>query len=526
MASKCQLTTFRRFGSSWKCSAVIAGLLFWFGCGRGPAPLETSRTLTLAVRADVTGFFPQPPIQAEAYTIELNRNVFDTLLRFDAEHRLQPGLAERWETPDPTTCIFTLREGLRFSDGRPLTARDVAASLDAVRERAWVTRDLLVAVVSVQARGDRQVIVRTRTPYFALLPRLAWGFVLPAEDIQALPLGPAGSGPAKPIVGSGPYRLTRWKPGEEIRLERNEHYWGPRPAFGTVCLKINSDDRRRIGMVLDGQADLADQVPPAELGRLEHDPRVRVISRTGLRTLFLCLAVREGPFADLKVRQAVDLALDRDELVRRVFQGRMQVAGQIVPPSVFGHNPSLPPGQPDRRRAAALLAEAGFSAGFKVRLDGPVNRYVNDRDLLVELARQLAGVGIVAEVNALDKTAFFQLVDGGASRLHLLGFACYSGDAGEILEALLHSRGDGPLGSYNSIGLADPELDRLIDESNRAVQVKTRAELLQAAVARVAGLHCLLPLVIQTDAVLIRREVHWEPPLTLSLRPWEMKPDP
>lgn len=499
-------------------------VLAWLGCDSRMAPPAAKGSLTLAVRADVTGFFPNPPIQAEAYTIEMNRNVFDTLLRFDTEHRLQPSLAERWEMPDPTTCIFTLREGVRFSDGRPLTARDVAASLNAVRERAWVTRDLLAAVISVRADGPRKVIVRTRTPYFALLPRLAWGFVLPAEDIQALPLKPDGSNPAKPFVGSGPYRLARWKPGEEIRLERNEYYWGPRPAFGAVCLKIVPDDRRRIGMVLEGGAGLADQVPPAELHRLENDPRVRVTSRTGLRTLFLCLAVDEGPFAGLKVRQAVDLALDRDELVRRVFQGRMQVAGQIVPPSVFGHNPALPPTRPDRRQAVRLLAEAGFPAGLRIRLDGPVNRYVNDREVLVEVSRQLSEIGIVAKVNALEKTAFFQLVDSGSSDLHLLGFACHSGDAGEILEALLHSPGAGHLGSYNSIGLADPELDRLIDGSNRALRVKERAELLQAAIARVSELHCLLPLVIQTDSVIVRRNIAWEPPLTMALRPWEMKP--
>jgi len=496
-------------------SPAVLVLALLAGCSRDrPAP-PVSRTVTLAVRADVTGFFPNPPIQAEGYTIDMNRNIFDTLLHFDRNLGLQPGLAERWETPDDLTYVFDLRPGLRFSDGRPLTARDVAASLNAVRERGWITRDLFQAVVNAEAQGERCVIIRTRYPYFALLPRLTWGFVLPAGEIDK---------PEVPHISSGPYRLVEWSPGRGFTMERNPYYWGPPPAFDRARFVVAPDDRARIDMVLRGEADIADAVPLDEIPRLRRSTSVTVVSRAGIRVILLCLRTDAPPFADHRVREAVDLAIDRVGLVRTVFGGQAQPASQLVPPQVFGYDPHIVATTPDRDRARRLLAEAGLTNRLRLRLDGPTNRYVRDREVLVELSRQLGEAGITVDLNPMEKTEFFTLIDRGASQMHLLGYACTSGDAGEILEALLHSPAEGHLGSYNSIGLSDPQMDRLIDESNRAPEAGIRAALLQRALARASELRVALPLYIQTESAVVSRRIRWEAPMNFSFYPADMRP--
>jgi ABC-type oligopeptide transport system substrate-binding subunit len=141
---------------------------------------------------------------------------------------------------------------------------------------------------------------------------------------------------------------------------------------------------------------------------------------------------------------------------------------------------------------------------------------VNDVEILREVARQLAEVGIHVEVNALDKQEFYTLISAQQSAFHLLGWACETGDAGDGLDSLLHSRTESPLGSFNNIGLADHELDALIEAANRSPRIGHRAAALQAAIARVATLRPVIPLVVQTESVLLSRRVQWDPPLDLS----------
>jgi peptide/nickel transport system substrate-binding protein len=226
------------------------------------------------------------------------------------------------------------------------------------------------------------------------------------------------------------------------------------------------------------------------------------------------------------VREAIDLALDRDRLVRQALGGRARTATQLVPPSIVGHDPSLRLPRPDPARARALLASAGHAPGLEVRLDGPADRYVGGVAILHEIARQLAEVGVRARVNAVDKRKFFPLIEAGRSSLHLLGYACESGDAGDVLGALLHTATGGPLGSLNSLGLSDRSLDERIEAADAARTDTERARRLRLAVARAAELRVALPLLVQTEAVVLSRRLAWDPPLNMAVVPEDFRPAP
>jgi peptide/nickel transport system substrate-binding protein len=470
--------------------------------------------VTIAVRADVTGFFPNPPLANEGFSIDVNWNVFEGLVRFDRQFRLEPSLAASWENPDERTYVFELRPDLRFSDGRPVTADDVAASLTAPQRLGWVTRDYVQAIESARAVTPTRVEVRTRFPYLILLSKLPWALVVPAESIDARPV---------PAVGTGPYRLESWDQGVEFRLRRNPYYRGPQPAFERARFVIVPDGRERLRQLRAGEVDVVDQVPFEELAALASEPGLELRSGPGNRVLYLGLAVDRPPFSDRRVREAFDLAIDREELVARALGGRAEIATQLVPPSIVGFNPEIRPAPRDRVRARALLAEAGYAKGLSVRLDGPRNRYMNDVPLLEELARQLAEAGVSVQVNALDKAAFYELMDANQSALHLIGWACQTGEAGDVLDSVVHTR-DGFLGNGNTDGISDPELDRLIDESNASRSLRERTAPLQAAMARLASEHLVLPLLVQTEAVAFSRRIAWDPPLNYALRVEQLRP--
>jgi len=491
----------------------VVGLWLLFlvaSCRRGP----DQSAVTIAVRADVTGFFPNPPMVDESFTNSVNGEVLEGLVRFDPEWRLTAAIAERWETPDELTYVFHLQAGLRFSDGRPLTATDVAASLLANTSRGWPTAGYLRNIESARADGPLRLVIRTRVPYPLLLYKLHWGYVLPAARLSENPV---------PLVGTGPYRLASWQPGKGFALERSETYRGPPPVLRKARFEVVPDPEERIARLLSGRVDVADEIPLQRTDELRKEPGIRVFSGPSLRVLFLTLRVTEPPFSDPRVREAVDLAIDRQELVARAYDGKTVTATQLVPPSIVGYNPSIPAARIDLTRSRALLAEAGYPSGLDVRLDGTHNRYVNDRRILAELARQLARVGIRVTVNALDKASFFPLVDSGRSRFHLVGWSCGSGEAGEALEALVASPGAG-LGTANSAGFRDPVLDGLLEESDRALDPARRIEALQRALARVADQRPVLPLLVQSEALAVSRRVDWSPGIGFGIRVEEMRP--
>jgi len=404
---------------------------------------------------------------------------------------------------------------LRFSDGHEVTAEDAAASLNAARQRGWVTRDNLRDIEAVRALGPLRLEIRTRGPAPALLSRLSQGFVLPAAAVAQEPV---------PAIGTGPYRLAEWQPGREFTFERNAFYRGRAPAFARVRYVVVPDDHERVAMVLDGRAQAADRVPPGAFDRLAQQKEVRLVQRPNLRILFLVLRLDRAPFSDARVREAIDLALDRDELVTRALAGHGQPASQIVPAAVVGHDAELRVTQPDRERARALLRAAGLAPGTELRLDGTNNRYSGDAALLAEVARQLAQVGLNVRVQALDKSRFFPLVEAGRSDFYLLGWLCESGSASDVLGSLLHSRQANGLGAYNTLGLADPELDRLAEAADVSTRAEERTLLLKRALRRAHGWRVVLPLVQPYQAAVISRRLAWDVPEQLSLRAEHMRP--
>ena len=494
---------------------AIPGALVAGAC-QAPRPEPSDAVLRAAVRADVTGFFPHPPAANESYTFEMNRWVLDAVVALDRGLNVVPALAAHWLTLDERTFVLELRPGLRFSDGSPVSAADVATSLEAGTRLRWPNDGYLATVESVRVLDVRRVEVRAQRPDPTLLARLAWGFVVPG----------AVAGP-KPVTarGTGPYTLESWSPGQGFAFARNRHHWGTPSAFAHAAFRVVPDDETRLRLVEAGEADIADFVPPDAWARLERDARLRLVVGAGLRVLFLGLRVDRAPFNDPRVREALDLAIDRRALVERVFLGKGTVANQLMPRGSVGYVPELPPSPHDPARARQLLAAAGLRPGHVLRLDGPRNRYVRDVQILGEVARQLAEVGLRVEVNAVEKSALYDLLERGASDFFLLGWASESGDGADVFEVLFPHPGEKLRGSSNATGFTDPLLDAITREAQSTPNLRERAVVLRHAFERLAALRPILPLVVQPEAVVYdRTRVVWDPPVSLALRPRDLRP--
>ncbi len=495
--------------------AALTVLACATSCGRETVPpgAPVRTVLTVATRADVTGIFPNPPYQAEIFSIDVNANLFESLVRFDRELRVRPALAQRWENPDDVTWVFQLRSDARFSSGAPVRAADVVASL-----RTSVSRNTpLLPGDTVEAEGDRRVVIRTarRTPH--LLARLQSAFILPADALSQQPV---------PAIGSGPYRLVSWTPGRELHLERNPRAPMATPGFDEVRLRVLPSAEERIAELLAGRVAIADAIPPGSVATLQRNPLVRVVSETSLRVLFLAFRVDRPPFDDIRVRRAVRLAVDQQELIRRALAGQAIPATQLVPPEVFGFNAQIPATVADVSAARRLLAEAGHPGGLDVDLDGPSDRYVNDVEILTEVKRQLAAAGVRVRVNAMPKSRYYAMLRTEPRSFFLVGWASNTLFGGDALEALVRTRGAAGQGEFNYQRVSDPEIDRLTEESVAALGSTARLAAVQKAMAVVAEREFVVPLVIPREAVAIARDVQWEPEKGLALRLGEMRPLP
>ncbi len=488
-------------------------------------PTPTPTHLDIALGAAVTSLDPHYHRYTPNQTVA--RHVFDPLLTNTAGGTLVPALAVRWESPEPRAWVFHLRPGVRFHDGRPFTAQDVAASL---RRPASLTlspfsqAEALSHVTAVRTLDDLTVRLETDQPMPYLPRRLVNLLIVPAT-LETVP-SEAFADPAR-SNGTGPYRLTGGDMGDSLHLTANPDYWGGRPPWDRVTLHLMPNDARRLAALLDGTVDLIEIVPPVDAARLMTNPSLRVSASPSNRLIYIGLDVgREtsphvtghtgdviaNPLRDAKVRQAIDLAIDRIGLLRDVLQGYGTVAGQLLAPDSIGHAPGLPPPRYALGDARALMVEAGYAKGFRLTLHCPRDRYVADVQVAETVARMLDRLGIEATAECLPAAPFFRLASDGAYSAYLAGLAIDTGDAAEALLAFLGRPSvDAPgQGALNRGGWGDAETDAILTRAVKTADSREREALVQQAVRRAANERAIIPLFFQQSIWAMRAGIRFD----------------
>ncbi len=337
------------------------------------------------------------PFRSLDFTIP-NSLVFDRLMNRDAEGSLVPGLATAWTRLAPDVWRLTIREGVRFHDGSPLTAADVAATLSYALDPANRSglRAQLQPLLRAEADGAGAVLLHTAGPS-ALLP----------EIIAAAPILPAAqlTDPAAPFrtqpIGSGPWRLAEWRQGERLVFVATGQHWRlPAPGYPRVTVRAVPEASTRVADLLSGGAGIAADIPPALAARVARGG-TRLLAQPGARTNYLSFLFRP-PFDDARVRQAVHHAIDRQAYVDTLWGGDLaEPATGAVSRRIGGYVPAFPLGDYDPARARALLQQAGLRLPVSVEFDAPPTELVAAQ----VLQAQLNAAGFDVRINPVESPA-------------------------------------------------------------------------------------------------------------------------
>ena len=453
--------------------------------------------LRIGLAADVTSLDPH------YVNIAPNNNaawhIYDALVHVDANARLIPGLAVSWRAVDATTWEFKLRRGVKFHDGSDFTAEDVLFSLDRPATLAASPgpfTGFVKPIVAKKALDAYTVQFKTASAYAMLPHDLNSIFIVSKNAAGTANSDDFNSG--KAAIGTGPFKLVRFARGDRIELAPNDAYWGGKPHWQKVTLRILPADAPRIAALLSGDVDAIENIPTADLARLKTNAKFHLEQKISWRTLFFHMdqyrdspphvadksgkPLGKNPFKDVRVRLAISKAINRRAVVERVMEGFAVPAGNLVSPPVFGHVESIKSDAYDVGAAKRLLGEAGYPDGFALTLHAPNDRYTNDKQVALATAQMLARVGIQAKVETMPASVYFGKARAGEFSFALLGWGSFSGDL--ALRALLATPDPAKgFGAWNWGKYSNAGMDRMLEQDFATTNDKLREVLAQKAAA-------------------------------------------
>jgi len=389
--------------------------------------------------------------------------IYEGLVRRDAQGRYEPGLAESWEVAeDARTWTFHLRAGVRFHNGDVLRASDVVATMGRVLDPsiggAFGTEGVYISYLGsaeISAPDERTVRIVTEEPMADLLDLVVDMPISPASVLDLLP----GT-----YVGSGPYEIAE-QSDDRVVLGANDDYWGDQPRYREIHWIAESDPTRRVDALLDGRADIAAGIGIQGRDRVETGAGFRAREMdSGLAIIFMINAI-EGPGQDPRVRQALNHALDRDEIIAEITRGAAKPLNGYLTPNHFGYDPATPPYAYDPERARSLLAEAGYPDGLSLVFDIPQVMPDEMPELARLMAEQYARVGITVDVvEHEDRSGYSQMVRA-KEIADAAGFDSSPWSTYRVLREKIHSGLRGPWWE----GYENAEVDALIEEAQATV---------------------------------------------------------
>lgn len=414
-------------------------------------------------------------------------NMYDGLVRFrDGSLDIEPALAESWEiSDDGTVYTFTLREGVSFHDGSPFDAEAVVFHFERMLDEEHPHHDtgpfplafFFSAVEDVEAVDARTVRFTLNEPYAPFLSNLAYptGLIPSPTAIAA-----SGADFGRTPVGTGAFRFERWDANTAVVVTRNEVYWDGAPPLEAVVFRPITDANTRVAEMLSGGIDVMMEVPPDSLARFADDEAFSVHEQAGPHLWFVILNTREPPFDDVRVRQAVNYAVDKQALVENVLQGTAEIAAGPVPPAfAWAYDDTLEPYPHDPERARELLAEAGVESAtltFLVTEGG--SGMLDPVPMGTAIQADLEAVGLSVEIRTYEWNTFLAQVNPGLEgKADMAQMAWMTNDPDTLPYLALRTDAMPEEGGFNSGYYSNPEVDRLLDEARTATDQDERARL-------------------------------------------------
>lgn len=435
---------------------------------------QQARTLVVGIESDALTLDPGNFRHRETETIL--RNMFDGLVTRTPDGRIVPELAESWERISPTEWVFYLRDGVTWHDGTPFTAADVVFTVERTVKEGRIAgltsprKGLLDPVTDAVALDRLTVKLITSVPFAALPSFLPHTLIVPQHYVEAVGDERFAANP----IGTGPFRFVRWDRGQQVVMERYDAYYGgatdlppvgPAP-LDRVIFRVLPETSTRIAALRAGDIHIATRIPVDLIPEIEADPNLTVMSVRGTRSAFLEMNVNQPPFDDVRVRRAINYAIDVDTIVKFILNGLATPIPTIMSPDSPFYAPLTPYGY-DPGKARALLAAAGYGAGFSVTID----TQPHFRDVALVIAEMLRDVGIDAKVQEWDWGLLQAELLAGRRMMHLGDWGNSTLEPNDIMIPKLVTGERGNFSGYSSRvlealidlaehGTVDPEVRR------------------------------------------------------------------
>jgi peptide/nickel transport system substrate-binding protein len=378
--------------------------------------------------------------------------MFDTLVVYDKDAKLQPGLAETWKQIDPTTYEFTLRKGVKFTDGTPLDGDAVKAhferSMKALKGQRFHD---MIKTITVSAEKLTFTLSRPYTPFLGNLAFGTGGIQSPASIKQY------GDQIAFNPVGSGPYKLADWQRGVSMRFVRNPDYWGTKPRLDEITVKFVQDESTRMASLEAGELDVIQNAPPQRAAELKNSKTLQLITRPYAQSFWLGFTATNQYLKDVRVRRAIAMVVDRTGLVNNVTEGIARVATGFLPPELAAS--TIKPITGDVAAAKQLLADAGYPSGFSIDLWAPNGTYLRDKEIAQAVQAPLKSIGVNANIRVLEYAAYADGLNRHEAGLFVLGWA-HTSAPDAMLRGVFQSKSAANWSAYKN-----DNIDKLIDDA-------------------------------------------------------------
>jgi len=459
-------------------STLLTGCGVINSIGRGQTAGE--KTVIFARGADSISL--DPALIEDGESAKVVANVFDTLVRYrEGSTEVEPSLATEWSTSDDEKeWTFKLRKGVKFHDGTPFNAEAVKFNVErqlppnqtAEMPYSEFTLGMVDKVVAVDESTVKFVL---KNPYAPFLLNLAMSLSVPMGSPEAIKKMGKDFG-ANP-VGTGPFVFESWEKDARITLKANQDYWDGKPKVDKLIFEVVKENSVRANKLIAGEADIIDGIDPDDVERLKGDAKLNVSTAPGMNINYMGMRADRKPFNDPKVRQAISMAINREEIINSLYKGNAVLANGPLPSVLFGYVKELQPYPYDPAKAKELLKEAGYDNNLSFELNSysderPYNPIGGDN-----LARAIQGylkeAGVTVNITSAAWKEHKENVKNGKGEAYLCGWIGDNGDPDNFLYALLHSNQIGN-GRLNDAMYNNPKYDELLLKAQQSSSNKER----------------------------------------------------
>jgi len=442
------------------------------------------------------------------------QHVIEPLVELDYQKKDYVGvLAESWQFQG-NKWVFKLRKGIKFHNGATLTSKDVAFSIEKMRDEKGGSLQApnFKDVTEIQTPDDQTVIFVTKQPFAVFLDRLENRFIVSKEAVEK-----SGDPWYQNLIGTGPYRFVSHQRGGNMVFTRNDEYWGGKAAIKEVVFRKVTEEAARLAALESGQADFINNIPVHEVARLQRHPRVRIDQVEGLRMFFLAMNFAMKPFDNKLVRQAANYSIDAPSIVKNIFDNIGYPCNGPVGANVIGADPKHKRYPYDPKTARELLAKAGYPNGCDVQLYYSAGRYPKDKEVCQVVAAQMVKGGFRVELISQEWALFWDRegVNGGKLPFYYIGRGSLT-DADTLYDQYFRT------GTTKRTNYSNPQLDKIIEEQQKTADTKKRVALLQQAGKFIMDEALFVPLYNLADIYGAAKNLAWKKRPDEKILAWEM----